>query len=447
MVKPLCLGVRAGVALFLVAAWAVEANAQGIALDGAGPINRAMGGAATAAPIDATGALMWNPATIGSLPSSEIAIGLELMLPTEHVSSSIAAGALGPGVPPVNLGGTTGAEPGVTPIPSMAWVHKCPDSRWTYGLGMFGIAGFSVNYPASLTNPVLAPQNNQPGGLGGLGHVFADAQFFQIVPSFSYALTDKLSFGFGPTVTMAQLMADPLVFAAPDDADHSLVPRYPPGCATRYSWGGGFQAGLYYVTDACWQFGFTFKSKQWFEPFRFDTTDEVGNVRHEDVHFDYPMILSLGTAYTGFDRWLLACDVRYFDYQNTSGFGDPAGFDASGAMTGLGWRSVVSVHTGVQYQATQRLFLRLGYVYNDNPIGSDQAFFNVGSPLIIQHVGSTGFTYHMTDQVSLSMAYVHGFENTLSGPFVLPGAGPVAGTSVTSRVSADAICGGVAVRY
>ena len=43
----------------------VPARAQfGLALSGVGPINRSMGGAAVAAPIDAAGAFFWNPATI-----------------------------------------------------------------------------------------------------------------------------------------------------------------------------------------------------------------------------------------------------------------------------------------------------------------------------------------------------------------------------------------------
>lgn len=447
MIKPLVLCGRIALAASLVLMLAGWVNAQGIALDGAGPINRAMGGAATAAPIDSIGAILWNPASISGLPSSEVAIGLELLLPSERLSSSIAPGALGGGFPPVALGGSTGGEPGVSPIPSMAWVHKCDDSRWAYGLGMFGIAGFSMNYPASLTNPVLAPQNNQHDGFGGVGHVYADAQYFQIVPTVAYAVTDKLSLGFGPTVTLARLMADPLVFAPPDDADGSLVPRYPAGCATRYSWGGGFQVGAYYTGDNCWQWGLSFKSQQWLEPFRFNTSNELGVPRQEDIHFDYPMIISLGTAYTGFERWLLACDVRYFDYRNTAGFGDPAGFDASGAVTGLGWRSIFSVHTGAQYQATQRLVLRMGYQYNDNPIGSDEAFFNIASPLIVQHIVSTGLSYNLTDQLVFSMAYLHGFENSVSGPLQVPGVGPLAGTSVTSRISADALAAGVTVRY
>ncbi|MBN1394905.1 MAG: outer membrane protein transport protein [Pirellulales bacterium] len=434
-------------ASILVFTLAAGASAQGLALDGAGPINRAMGGAATAAPIDSIGAVLWNPASISGLAYSEVAFGLELLLPTENIASTISQGAFGPGLPSVNLGGSTSGEPGVAPIPSMAWVHKCDCSRWSYGIGMFGIAGYTANYPADLSNPILVPQSNQPGAIGGFGHVFADVQFYQIVPTVSYQLTDKLSVGFSPTIMLARLSADPLSFAAPDDGDGSGAARYPAGCATRYSWGGGFHVGLYYAANDRWQYGLSFKSTQWIEPFRYNTCTEAGLPRLEKVNVDYPMIISLGTAYTGFERWLLALDVRYFDYGNTAGFGDPAGYDAAGAVTGLGWNNIVSAHFGAQYRATERLLLRFGYEFNENPIDTDVVFFNAASPLICQHIASTGLTFFPTERLSLSLAYLHGFENSATGPMNLPGIGAVAGTSVTSRVSADALAFGANMRY
>src|ERR1700724_1691834 len=76
---------------------------EGIVLTGAGAVNRSMGGAATAAPIDATGALYWNPASITGLKRSEMEFGMELLFPHTTLSSSVPAGALGPFGPPVNV--------------------------------------------------------------------------------------------------------------------------------------------------------------------------------------------------------------------------------------------------------------------------------------------------------------------------------------------------------
>lgn len=423
--------------MMLVLAWscmlglATVAHAQGLALTGVGPVNRSMGGAATAAPLDAAGALHWNPASISGLPSSEVAFGLELLLVDAELSSSFPT-------PLGTLSGSDGGEPGVAPIPMVALVHKPCHSRWTYGLGMYGVAGFRSNYPASpnLENPILSPQAAD-GGLG-LGAVFAEAEILQIAPAVSYALTERLSVGVAPTINLARVAADPLVLAPPDAEG-----RYLSGRGTRWAWGAGIQAGVYYIGPAGWHWGLSVKSPQWFEDFRFKTQD--GQVAKVDI--DYPLIVSLGGAYSGWQRWLLAYDVRFFDYANTPGLGNE-GYGASGELRGLGWQSIMSVHTGVQYKVSECLYLRAGYVFQQNPVNDSESFFNVASPLIVEHVGSVGASYALARNVILSVAYIHGFQNEVEGPYVLPDpVGPVPGSSVSSRVAAYALSVGFTVRY
>lgn len=421
--------------LLAVGVTPVTLNGQGIALSGAGPVNRAMGGTATAAPIDAAGALLWNPATISGLSSSEVDIGLELLLPTEKLASTFSA---------FGMQDSTGGEPGVMPIPEMAFVHKIEDSPWSWGVGVFGIAGFTTNYPASLTNPVLTPQ--PPNGIG-LGRVSSLAEYYQVVPTVSVQLSDRLSVGVAPTLTIAKLDMNPMVFAAPDNANGSGFYNYPTSDGTRYHFGGGFQIGVFFKATDDWNLGFCFKSPQWFETFTSNVTNELGQPETASVRFDYPLILSLGTAYTGLENWLFACDVRYFDYAGTAGFGSPAAFAPNGAVLGLGWNSIVSAHVGAQYYATERLTLRLGYAFSPSPIDSDTAFFNIGSPLIIEHVVGTGFSYRLTCNEILSVAYLHGFQNDESGPIQLPGVGTVPGTSVSSSISADALAAGLTIQY
>src|SRR5450631_2443672 len=67
----------------------------GVATSGVGPINRSMGGASVAAPLDAAGAIYWNPATMGALGRSEMAFGTGFLVPRTTVSSRVPAGALG----------------------------------------------------------------------------------------------------------------------------------------------------------------------------------------------------------------------------------------------------------------------------------------------------------------------------------------------------------------
>ena len=64
--------------------------AQGIYLPAVGPVNRAMGGASVAAPLDATGALYRNPATMAALPSSQLDMSVGLLLADYEVGSEIS---------------------------------------------------------------------------------------------------------------------------------------------------------------------------------------------------------------------------------------------------------------------------------------------------------------------------------------------------------------------
>lgn len=421
--------------LFLVWAASSSAQAQGIMISAQGPVNRSMGGAGVAAPLEAIGSLYWNPASISALPASELGFGTALVLPVLETDSSI------PG-----LGsGSTQAEPGVTPVPTIAWVHQPECSPISVGLGLYGAAGFRTNFPASLTNPVFTPQSNAPGFPGGFGRLYTEASFIDIIPTAAYQVTDRFSVGVGGILTMAELIIDPLVATAPNDADGSLLPRYPSGRGVRTHWGGGVQLGAYYETEEGVHLGASWKSPHWMETFRFHTEDELGQPAVGRFDLDLPMIISLGAAYSGWQDWVLALDVRYLDYANTDGFRD-SGFNPDLSVAGLGWESVMAVATGVQRRVNDDLYLRAGYTFTENPIPDNLAMFNIAAPLYYEHTLHVGTSWRICKQVWLNLAYSYFFENEVSGPIITP-AGSIPGSNVTSQMSAHVIDLGVSVRY
>src|SRR5689334_13453795 len=89
---------------------------MGAVFTSAGATNRSMAGASVAAPLSATGAVFWNPATTVALESSQVELGAELLYPQSKLSSSVPAGSLAPGFPPVTVAGSTWAENGVFPL-------------------------------------------------------------------------------------------------------------------------------------------------------------------------------------------------------------------------------------------------------------------------------------------------------------------------------------------
>jgi len=429
--------VRLLFAVLILAGSCFSVQAQGIYLQTSGTVNRSMGGASTAAPIDAVGALYWNPATISGLKESELGFGSDFLFVDLDLGSSIS----GVG------SGSTESDSSVTPIPSIGWVHKLNAST-TMGMGLGAVAGFSTNFPASLTSPIQAPQT-----LGGFGRVASSAEFLQVTPVLSLQLTDDLAMAFGPVVTLGKLQIDPFFFGAPDNTNGigPAAGSYPIGMSSRYHFGLGAQAGLYYTGMQDMTLGASIKSTQYMEQFRVQTQDELGFQRFLKFDLDLPMILSLGAAYHGMENTVLAIDVRYFDYKNTQGFGD-AGFNAGGALKGLNWRNVFSLAIGGRRKLCEKLTVGAGYQYNTSPIRASDTGLNIASPLYQQHTLHTGMTIHMTDKVDFSLAYTVIPDAKITGPILTAPAGggaavAVPNSSVTSSLAAHVISMGVSVRY
>ena len=435
---------RTALLLFAMAELAMpltSLHGQGIALPAAGAINQSMGGAATGCVLSAAGALYWNPATIGQLEQSEAEFGLGIALPQSSLSSRLPANSLGPGSPPFDLSGDSASDSGAMPVPMMAFVRRSNETPFDFGIGIFPIGGFGVNYAASYTNPILTPQ--PPIG-AGLGRVFSDSQTLQFAPTVSCQVTEQLAVGVAPTATMARVLADPLFLAPPVDAagDASF---YMPGTGTRFHWGAGFQIGAFYAASPSWTLGASLKSPQWFEPLVYNSQDQLGRPLIAEVDFDYPLIASFGIGYGGLADTTVAWDVRYIDYSHTDGFKD-SGFRSDGAVAGLGWESIFAMAVGIQRRLSERVTARVGYSYNDNPIPHEQSQFNVASPLIIEHLASIGMTILLGESWDATLAYTHGFENSITGPFETP-FGQILGSSVTSRVSSDLLTAGLRVRF
>ncbi len=423
-----------------------SARAQlGLAVGGVGPINRSMGGAAVAAPIDAAGALFWNPATISGLGRSEMVFATELVIPRTTLSSKVPTGAFGAGFPPRTLAGNNGGNNGVFPLPAFGLVYQPEKSPWTYGIGFFELGGFGVNYPASLRNPILTPQ--VPFGRG-LGSLFVQYQVYQVAPTVSYQVTEDVSIGIAANVDLGGLSVDPALFAAPSLVLSPLGPGpvYDTATHGRARWGGGFHAGVFYTPESDWQFGASLRSPQWFETYTYHSVSATGQPTTPKFNLDFPMIASVGTAYTGFDRLLLATDFRFLDYRNTNGFRH-TGFDKMGALRGLGWQNVFALGTGAQYQWSDTVTLRAGYTFSLNPAGNAVTSFNVGSPTIVQHSLSLGASYDVTKALRLSIAYVHYFQNSIQGPLIQPFVGPIPGSVVRSASTADSVILGATVSF
>jgi len=389
-----------------------EVHGQGIIVPSAGPINSSMAGASTAAPVD-FGASYWNPAIISAL-DDEVLIGSALAFPSMHLQSGLPADSVGGIFPPTGRYGEARSDSGVSAGLATGFSFRLnEDSPLTMGLGIFSLAGGGVNFAGSYSTPVLTPR--QPPNFFGVGPIFSSVAMLGIAPMASLQLTDRLALGGGPIISSGSLSFNPAFFA-PGPKGPLGLPTFPGATNSRPDWGAGFQVGLFYQLNQNWNLGFSYKSPIWQERWDFNATTPTLAPRRIGIQASLPEIFSWGVAYKGLPRTLIDVDLRYIDYANSELFGQKV------VDGGLGWRSVFAIAIGGQYQATDRLTLRAGYLYNTNPIRNETTLFNVQAPGIITNTFTLGASYQLTENITASLAWMHGFRNAIEGPVLqVPG--------------------------
>jgi long-chain fatty acid transport protein len=391
----------------------LPANGQGIVIPSAGPINSAMAGASTAAPVD-FGASYWNPAIISALEDQEFLLGSALALPSIHLQSALAADSVKGVFPPTNRFGEARSDSGVgSGVATGVAFRPRDDLPLTLGLGVFGLVGGGVNFPGQIATPIVAPRI--PPLYFGVGPIYANLSIISIAPMASLQLSDRLAIGGGPIITSGVPAFNPAFFA-PGPKDQFGLRTFPAATNARAYWGAGFQVGLFYELNERWNIGFSYKSPIWQEKWDFNASTPNLLGRRIGIQASLPEILSWGVAYKGLPNTLVDLDLRYIDYKNTDLFGTKV-IDG-----GLGWQSVFAVALGAQYQPTDRITLRAGYLYNTNPIPAPLTLFNVQAPGIIQNTLSLGGSYLLTENITVSLAWMHGFRNAIEGSiFQIPG--------------------------
>ena len=151
-------------------------------MQGVGAVNMSMGGAATAQPLDISGAMQWNPAALSVFDGTKLKFDIGAFFSSPEVYSTLAFpdGSV--------FSGSTEDDRGTSPMPALAIAWGKEDSKHTFGVSAFGVSGFGVTFPENLNYPAdlqgnpnpnfdpSAPTNpiNWPQYAGGFGHVESD---------------------------------------------------------------------------------------------------------------------------------------------------------------------------------------------------------------------------------------------------------------------------------
>jgi len=376
-------------------------------MQGVGSVNMSMGGAATAQPLDISGALQWNPAAISVFDSKIIDFNIGAFFSSPELSSTVPEFNPNTGQPTGNFySGTTKDDRGVSPMPALAYVYGKEGSKHTFGVSAFGISGFGVTFPQSNSNPINMPQPN------GFGHIESDYMLLQIGFAWAYELTNELSIGVQPTINYAALELAPNPTANPNASGYPVSDK---ASAIGY----GAQFGVFYNSPSGFKLGASYKTPQKFDDLKFKNTYLNNSTSENAFNMDYPSILSFGLGYSTGDIDL-AVDYRFVDYENTNGFAEK-GWTPTYSVAGFGWKNINILSVGLQYKGIEKLPLRVGYTYSSNPIDSELAFFSIPATAVIKNAFQFGTSYPVTDNFKLNGVFHYGTSGgETSGPILNP---------------------------
>ena len=379
---------------------AVSHATNGDNLMSIGPISRSMGGVGIAAPQDAISAVFSNPAAMcfgPYCPGSEFNFAGTLFMP--HVDAKITVGGMQI---------KADSDEKVYAIPAIGVSVPITSSfpLWRFGIAAYGVSGLGVDYrDTSLDNPTFydfGPMGSFPLAAGE----YTNLQIMKFAPSIAYQPNERMSFGLAAHIDYANL-----------DLRDGSSPNY----------GIGVQLGaMYKVTDNI-SLGLTYISPQKID--HENVSDFDGNGTSDDLTLEAPQQAGFGVAFTPLpDKLLIEADVKWINWSDAEGYDD---FD---------WNNQWVFAVGAQYNPIDKLALRIGYNYGENPVEEHDNFVGataagpamtsvqgkslpayyyetmriIGFPAIVQHHITFGAGYEFTNRFAVHAGYTHAFEETIS---------------------------------
>jgi long-chain fatty acid transport protein len=273
------------------------------------------------------------------------------------------------------------------------------------GVTVYGNGGMNTDYP------------NGASYFFGSGDLGVDLMQLMIAPTLAYKINAQHSVGIAPVIAAQRFAAQGLQGFGVNNPGYDTAWGY----GARIGWMGKF-------TDKV-TVGAAYSTKMYMDEF-----DKYKGLFAEQGDFDIPSSWSVGIAVQATPKVKFALDYQRINYGdikavnnpssnifNCPGFGglDPNACFGGSVGPGFGWKDVDVWKLGVEYAYSKNLTLRAGWNHGDNPIGAADVTFNILAPGVVKDHLTLGFTYTLPNGSELTMAYMHAFEESVTGDNLL----------------------------
>ncbi|MBW8458270.1 MAG: outer membrane protein transport protein [Thiobacillus sp.] len=375
---------------------------------------KGMGGAATASSDDAFGGAN-NPASM-VFAGDRFDLGADLFNPNRSASRT--------GLGPLDMSVDSDSEYFLIPEFGMT---KQMSSTLALGVTVYGNGGMNTDYAGGQINCGFGPANM----LCGQGDLGVDLIQLIVAPTVAFKVAPNHSIGISPLLGYQAFEAKGLQMFGMISSDPTKLTNNGHDDAFGY----GVRVGYMGKITPTVTIGAAYASKMKFEEF-----DEYAGLFAEQGDFDIPENYNLGVAWQATPAVKLALDYQRINYSGVNSINNPSlvpfplGADNG---PGFGWQDIDVWKLGAEYKYSQQLTLRAGYNRGDNPIPAGDVTFNILAPGVIEDHVTLGFTYTLASGNELTMSYMHGFSNDVSGASILPVFGGAPAPMGTETIEMD----------
>ena len=369
MRRSACLFLLVGVALGCVVS-VPTAGAAGFGLYEGSARGNAMGGAVVARADDPS-ALYYNPAGITQLSGLQIMAGATMIGPKTELTTLTPMGNV-----------TTESEDNWWTPPHLYASYQLQDKVWM-GLGIYSRFGLGTEF-----------DDDWPGRYNSYNAVIKSMHFN---PNVAIKATDKLSLAAGVSAVWFDLTLEQKIPYGAQELDMSLEGD---------SFGYGYNLALRYEVLKWMALGASYQSRVQ-QTVEGDADIQIGSTGAEgDVELPDMMMLGVafeptekfsfevGAVYTGWSSY----DELAIDFSNPMLLGP-------GVTIEKGWENVWRYCLGAEYQLSESLALRAGYVYDEEASPNDTVDYLV--PANDRQILSIGAGYKIGDwTIDASYSYL-----------------------------------------
>ena len=413
--------------LFAAAGLSASALAtDGYFAHGYGMTAKGMGGAATAMDKDSFGGAN-NPASM-VWAGDRLDVGVDLFSPKRAAERT---GSL------AGINGSADSGSNLFEIPEFGY-NKMMGWDMSAGVTVYGNGGMNTNYPGGQLagGPGTVCNSFNPGTaatrynlLCGNGDLGVNLVQLIVAPTFAMKVNKNNSFGASFLIGYQQFGARGLqgfVGFSPNPATggSSLT-----NVGYDSSNGYGLRLGWMGRVSDTVTLGAAYATKM-----KMGRFDKYRDLFAGQGGFDIPENLNLGVSFKASPTVTIAADYQRINYSSINSVGNASTINSAfpgsavppappgtvgslgcGTCRGFGWANVGVFKLGAEYQYSPNLILRAGYNHSDNPIQARDVTFNILAPGVVQDHFTLGFTYSLSKNSDLTMAYMHASEKSVTG--------------------------------